>query len=162
MKEPQKKNRRRQPPPKDTNTAFLLKRDSFAGRKTNQTHQFFGACGGLIILAIVLHVYITRKTHQIFGVCAGLFVLAIVLHAYTIRKTHNYTFWRLQRNDRFSNSITCVYYSQNTKDVGANQRRNKGTRKTRDALVSQLNSLICPYYMQLCKFLLDTRSFTGQ
>ena len=29
---------------KDTNTAFLLKRDSFAGRKTNQTHQFFGAC----------------------------------------------------------------------------------------------------------------------
>ena len=49
--------------------------------------------------------------HKNFGAYAGLFVVAIVLQTYTIRKTQDYIFWRLQRNGRFSNSITRVCYS---------------------------------------------------
>ena len=67
--------------------ALSLKRESFPGLKTNQTRQIFGACGGLIVLTMVLHVYSIRKNTIIFRRLRRLITLAVaVLHTCIIRK----------------------------------------------------------------------------
>ena len=78
--------------------AFSLKRESFPKWETMwKTHIIFGACGGLNVFTniIMFNNYIIDKVNKNFGACDGLIVLAIVLHAYDIAGTRGLS-WRDQ------------------------------------------------------------------